>query len=140
VGAWSLDAAAVQVYGTSQIDGGQEIALLDAVGSLVDKSLVQRVEPSDHDRNFKILEVLREYGLTELDAHDEREAAAERHTRYITEFARRAMPHLTGRDQVAWLNQLDLLEADITAVFERLMANDKPEEALELITHVWRYG
>ena len=139
-GAWNLEAAAMLMFGTSQLDPQQEIGLLEAVGSLVDKSLVQRVETNDHDRNFQILQVLREFGLDELDAHGERHEVEDRHTRYIMDFARRAMPHLTGRDQVSWLNQLDLLEGDIAAVFERLMLNDAPEDALELITHVWRYG
>lgn len=140
VGAWSLDAAAVILFGTSALDPQRELVLLDAVGSLVDKSLVQRVDAVDHDRTFRLLQVLREYGLGELEASGEREAVEERHTRYIMELAARAAPRLTGRDQVAWLNQLDALEADITAVFERLMATDRPGDALELITAIWRYG
>ncbi len=139
-GAWSLDAAAVLLFGTSALDAQRELALLDAVGSLVDKSLVQRMETADHDRNFRLLQVLREFGLAELEASSEREAVEERHTQYIMELAARATPHLTGRDQVAWLNQLELLEADITTVFERLMAADRPGDALELITAIWRYG
>ena len=139
-GAWSLDAAAVLLFGTSTLDAQRELALLDAVGSLVDKSLIQRMETADHDRNFRLLQVLREFGLAELEASSEREAVEERHTQYIMDLASRATPHLTGRDQVAWLNQLELLEADITAVFERLMAADRPGDALELIAAIWRYG
>jgi predicted ATPase/DNA-binding CsgD family transcriptional regulator len=139
-GAWNLDAVNAMVFGEDQNGVDHELELLNAVGSLVDKSLVQRVEIGDHDRNFVLLQILREFGLSELDAQGEREAAEARHTAYILDFARQAMPHLTGRDQIVWLNQLNLLEADILAVFERLMANTTTDDALELITAVWRYG
>lgn len=140
VGPWNLDAAATLVFGTELVTGEQEIALLDAVGSLVDKSLIQRLDTSDHDRNFQVLQILREFGHAELEAKGECEIAEARHTRYILDFANRAQPHLTGREQVAWLNQLELLEADITAVFERLIAADAADSALELMAAVWRYG
>lgn len=139
-GPWNIEAADTLVFGPENDNGPQEIALLEAIGSLVDKSLVQRVETGDHDRNFRILQVLREFGIAELDAHGERAEVQDRHAAYMIDFARRAAPYLTGREQVAWLDQINLLEADITAVYERLMASDATDEALELITSVWRYG
>lgn len=139
-GAWNLEAAGAVVFGLESAGGQHEVLLLDAIGSLVDKSLVQRVETSDYDRNFRLLQVLQEFALDELGAHGERELVEERHTAYILDFARRAAPHLTGRDQIVWLDQLNLLDPDIVCVFERLMGSDTPEVALELITSVWRYG
>jgi predicted ATPase/DNA-binding CsgD family transcriptional regulator len=139
-GPWSLIGAAAMVYCLGPITGEQEIALLDAIGSLVDKSLVQRVDGVDHDRYFQILQILRDYGRDQLDASGERAEANARHTAYILDFSERAHPHLTGREQVAWLDQIELFEADIMAVFERLLAMGQADTALELMANVWRYG
>lgn len=139
-GPWNMEAAGALVFGTWTPGDEYEVVLLNAIGSLVDKSLVQRIESSDHDRNFHLLQVLREFALDELDANGERELVEQRHTAYILDFVKRAFPYLTGRDQISWLDQLNLLDADIATVFERLMMVDPPESALELITFSWRYG
>lgn len=139
-GAWTLEGASAVVFGKARLDDQHEVLLLSAIGSLVDKSLVQRVEVSDHERNFQLLQVLREFAQEELDAHGERDLVEQRYADYIVEYARRASPHLTGRDQVLWLDQLSLMEADIATVFERLMDAGSPQAALELIASVWRYG
>jgi predicted ATPase/DNA-binding CsgD family transcriptional regulator len=139
-GAWNLRAAAAIMYGMTSMSLDEEIALLDAIGSLVDKSLVQRLDTIDHDRTFQMLQVVRDYGRDALEAHSEREAAEERHMLYILDFSRRATPHLTGRDQVTWFDQLDALEADISLAFERLLETGRPGMALELMANVWRYA
>lgn len=140
VGRWDVEAA--QSLWIPGDDAGlqAEADLFDAIGSLVDKSLIHRTISSDHDRHFSILQTLREFGLEELDRHGEREEAERLHTAYMLALAKRAAPHLTGREQVFWLDQLDMVYVDFQAVFNRIIGEDPPEQALELATALWRAG
>jgi non-specific serine/threonine protein kinase len=140
VGNWSFDAAEAVVMDPDEGTGLSEVDLVDAIASLVDKSLVQRIEAVDHDRHFSILQTLREFGHDELDQSGERAATEERHTFYMLALAERAAPHLTGREQVFWLNQLGTLQGDLQAAFARLIEMEPPELALRMATALWRFG
>ncbi len=60
---------------------GDEIAVLDALTSLVDKSLLQ-VDPSIQTR-YRMLESTRQYARAKLQEHDELEACADSHLQYV---------------------------------------------------------
>ena len=140
VGTWSFDAAEAVVIDPDDAPPLDEADLVDAIASLVDKSLVQRIDIADHDRHFVLLQTLREFGLEALEEAGERAATEERHTRYLLALAKRAQPHLTGREQVFWLNQLETLHGDMQAAFDRLLKMDPPELALQMATALWRFG
>lgn len=140
VGSWDFEAAQSLWTGGNDVDPQGEADLFDAIGSLVDKSLVQRSMAADYDQHFSILQTLREFGLEELDRHGTLGEAETLHTEYMVALARRAAPHLTGQEQVFWLNQLDMLYADFQAVFNRIIDQDPPEQALEMATALWRAG
>jgi predicted ATPase/DNA-binding CsgD family transcriptional regulator len=133
---WNLEAA----QAVALPDGVDEAEMIEIIGSLVDKSLVQRVETVNQDRTFNLLQTLREFALDALVQSGERAETEERHAQYMLALARRARPHLTGRAQVTWLNYLEMLYGDIQATFERLMERDPPEQALRLATSIWRFG
>jgi predicted ATPase len=65
--------------------------VLDALSSLVDKSLIRSIAPASASLRFAMLETIREFGLSQLrEAHEEDEVRA-RHAefflRWVTEFA-----------------------------------------------------
>ena len=135
-GSWNLEAA----HAVAFPENSDEVELIETIGSLVDKSLIQRVELGDQDRTFQLLQTLREFAMEALELVGERSHAQDHHARYILALAKRAQPHLTGRAQVTWLNRLELLYGDIQATFEHLMETDPPVLALQLATSIWRFG
>lgn len=139
VGGWNLDAAEILVLAERRDNPVAQAELIDAIESLVNKSLIQRIEV-DHEWSFRILQTLREFGLNELERKGDRALAETRHTEFILAFAERASPNLIGHQAVAWLNQMEMLYSDFQVVFERLMASSDDDMPLKLATWLWRFG
>jgi predicted ATPase len=67
-------------------DGGVGIDAIDGVASLVEKSLVRRIEDDASDEpRFALLETIREYAGEKLEERGEADAIRERHFRHFTE-------------------------------------------------------
>ena len=98
-GGFSLDAGSA-VMGTED-----EFEALDAIGELVDKSLV-RTMPAGEETRYYMLEPLRQYAAVRITA-DEAAEAGGRHARYFQEFAEGAAPDLHGPRQLEWLARLE---------------------------------
>jgi tetratricopeptide (TPR) repeat protein len=89
---------------------GSAIALvstLDLVASLVDKSLLQRLDTGEGDPRFGMLATIREYGLEQLTARAEVEAVRTTHAAYFLAFAEKAEPALIGPEQGTWLARVE---------------------------------
>ena len=84
-------------------DPAQDI--LEAVGALVDNSLVRGVDSGDHEVRFDVLETVREYGLEQLEACGETEAARRRHFEWYLSLAERVAPERFERAHPAILKQ-----------------------------------
>jgi predicted ATPase/class 3 adenylate cyclase len=109
-GGWTFEAAeAVCDPGELGLDA------LDGLTSLVDKSLVRRVEGPGGLPRFSMLETIREFAAEQLAAGDELELLAERHARHFLAMAMAVEPHLTGEDQGAWLDRCDAEHANFRA-------------------------
>jgi predicted ATPase/class 3 adenylate cyclase len=130
-GGWDLDAAKAAGSGEER-----ERDTLDMLGSLVDKSLV--VGMPDRDR-FRMLETIREFGLGELGAAGESDAIRDRHADWYLGLARRAAPHLRGRDQKLWLDRLELEHDNLRAALAHAIATGMATIALRLISALWRF-
>src|SRR5271169_3630207 len=62
--------------------GDLDLDLLDGMASLVDKSLVQEVEPAKGESRFVMLETIREYALEKLEASGEEALTKRAHAAY----------------------------------------------------------
>ncbi len=93
-------AALAAVSGTDD-----EYEVIDSLGQLVDKSLVQTVHTGE-DVRYQLLEPLRQYGADRITA-DEASEAGGRHARYFQDLAERAAPELRGPGQLEWLARLE---------------------------------
>ena len=98
-GGFTLDAGSA-VMGTED-----EFEALDAIGELVDKSLV-RTMPAGEETRYYMLEPLRQYAAARITA-DEAAEAGGRHARYYRDLAERAAPDLHGPRQLEWLARLE---------------------------------
>lgn len=151
VGTWTLDDAKAMsdrdgVPGDDGPGTGAQGAnpddwsVIERMTSLVDKSLIRRVEGEHDQPSFVMLETLREFGIEQLHAADEYDRAVDQYTCYVLDVVHDAAPHLTGADQVRWLDRLAALHADVRVVFQLVMTWEPVELALRLATDFWRFG
>ncbi|MFE1802221.1 BTAD domain-containing putative transcriptional regulator [Streptomyces sp. NPDC059517] len=132
-------------------------AALEALGSLVDKSLVvaapsgehaggnagERADegtgsgtgsgPGDGDMRYRLLETVAEYAGQRLDASGERTATERAHLTYYRELARTTDPLLRGPGQRAAIELFQLESENTRAALQRAVAAQDEQEALCLV-------
>ena len=105
---------------------GEDVATLDALASLNDKSLL-RLRDQDDERRFIMLETLREYALEQLRAMGEREAVGALHAAYFREVATVADRELASPGATEWLQRLERELPNIRAALAlSIDAGDEP--------------
>ena len=102
MGGFTLEAAEA-VCGVYPLD---EYAVLEHLGHLVDKSLVQAEDTASGVR-YRMLETLRQYARHRLAESDEVEEMRRAHAKFFVRLAEEAEPHLRGEDERDWLNRLE---------------------------------
>ena len=100
VGGCSLEA--IEAVCNSESD----LPVLDALESLVNKSLVKQSEAQGQPR-LAMLETIREYAREKLIAAGEAERMRERHRDYFLALAEEAEPKMKGAEQAEWLQRLE---------------------------------
>jgi predicted ATPase/class 3 adenylate cyclase len=80
---------------------------LEGLSALVDKHLVQRVDPERRESRFFLLETIREYAVERLERAGEALDLRSRHAEYYAAFAEQADARLHGSAQRARLDRLD---------------------------------
>ena len=99
--------------------GDRAEAVLDTVASLIDKSLLQRMEQeAGEEPRFVMLETIREYGLERLAANGEMEVVRGAHAAYFLRLAEEAERELWGPQQALWLEQLEREHDNLRAVMQ----------------------
>lgn len=102
VGGWTLESSEAVVPGGLV----ESYDVLDLLGSLVDKSLVQTEEREGATR-YRLLETVRQYALEKLMDAGEAEELRGRHLELFLALAEEAAPHLAGADQAQWFAVLN---------------------------------
>jgi predicted ATPase len=112
-GGYTLDAAQV-VCLTAEVP---DVAVVDALGSLIDKSLLV-AEHSELGTRYSQLETIRQYAEEHLLASGDADMVRERHARFYGAFAREAGPGLWSGNEVEWAhrveNDLDNIRAAVS--------------------------
>ena len=130
--------ARLAVFGGSfSLDAAEEVveADLDALGSLVDKSLLRE----NGQGRFFMLETLKEFAVERLHEGCEVDRFRLRHAEWALALAERAEPHLEGRaDQTVWLDTLESERDNLRTASATLRELGRVEDALRLVTAVWR--
>ncbi|MEU8601752.1 AfsR/SARP family transcriptional regulator [Streptomyces parvulus] len=152
---WSwdlLDAAEREVLGRlSVFAGGCDLtaaeavcgpAALDALGSLVDKSLVVAAPVTDRqtgeEMRYRLLETVAEYAGERLDEAGGRAAAERAHLTHYREFARTTDPLLRGPHQLAAIERLEREYENLRTALRHAIADRDEQEALCLsLSLVW---
>jgi len=138
--AWTLGDAVRVVAAPDETEPSDEFEVLDLISSLVDKSLVRQMDTDAESPHFSMLQVLREFGLEQLDTCGERLVLERRHALYMIDIAEAAGPELIGPNQIVWLERLATMHPDLQTAFAWAMEHDPPHLALSLATSLWRFG
>jgi predicted ATPase/DNA-binding CsgD family transcriptional regulator len=92
--------------------------VFDLLISLVDKSLIHIVEePGTDERRFALLQTIREYALSCLQACGEEDTVMRTHALLLLDLVEQARPHLRGARQQFWLRSI---EQELANVWEAL--------------------
>jgi predicted ATPase len=118
---------------------GRDGQVIDALGSLVDNSLVQP-QTGDGEPRFRLLETIREYALERL-LHENTDwrAAHDRHAAYYAALAEPTEAELQGAGQLAWLQRLENEHGNLAAAMSWLINQDPPDAAVRLAWATWRF-
>lgn len=140
---WTLEAIEAVCYQKQD----RAASALDEVTSLLDKSLLQRIEPEEprEEPRLYMLMTVREFGLECLESAGEAYATRNAYAAYYLALAEKAEPFLTGTEQVSWLARLDRehdnLRVALTWLLERAQTEgaQQAEKALRLCAALYRY-
>ena len=133
-GGWTLESA-------EAVCDPEELGLdtLDGLASLVDKSLIRRVEPPGRPSRFSMLETIREFAQERLEASGDLEPVRRRHAQHFLRLAGEAEPHLTGADQGEWLDRCDTEHANIRAALRWAIDRGDAGPAQAAAGALWRF-
>ncbi|MFF2507149.1 BTAD domain-containing putative transcriptional regulator [Streptomyces sp. NPDC058067] len=110
---------------------------LDAIGSLVDKSLVVAApwggDGADGGMRYRLLETVAEYAGDRLDEAGDRAGADRAHLTYYRELARTTDPQLRGHGQRAAIALLEREYENLRTALRHATAARDEQEALSLV-------
>ncbi|MBA2276505.1 MAG: tetratricopeptide repeat protein [Chloroflexia bacterium] len=115
---------------------------LDAVASLIDKSLIQRMEQADGadtGPRFVMLETIREFGLEQLELHGETAIVRRTHAQTFLALAEEASAYLTGSQKDVWLNRLAREQDNLRAALSWAVESGEVEMAARLAAALWPF-
>ena len=125
VGGWTLEAAEA----VTNVDGNVDV--LDALTSLIDKSLV-RLDESGSAPRYRMLETIREYAVERLHESPDEERLRRAHVEYLLQFARNHDLEERGPTFEERLAQLAAEESNLRTAIDWTLERDH-EAALGLI-------
>ncbi len=135
-GGWTLEAAETVC--------GDDLDVLGGLGTLVDDSLVRRVELEGGELRFTMLETIREFATDRLETSDADDLVAlrRRHAGFFRALAEEAEPFLTRDDQMRWLTILERENDNLRAALDwsqQARADDDVITGLRTATALWHY-
>ena len=114
------------------------LAVLDGLSSLVDKSLVRRIDDGAEVR-FVMLETIREFGQLQLTERGALESMLERHGEHFLSLAIEAEPHLIAADQAEWLDRCDVERGNLREALRWAVETGRVDRAQEAAGALWRF-
>jgi hypothetical protein len=109
------------------------LVVLDLITSLVDKSLLRRLDGDGDEARFGMLATIQEYALEKLATAGEGAAARQAHAAYFLELAERAWPAFRHRaGQEPWLDRLEVERGNLRAALGWLADSGETASLLRL--------
>jgi predicted ATPase len=118
---------------------GDDLDVVDGLASLTDKGLT-RLEGSDEEPRFTVLETIREYAAERLELSEGASRLHRRHADHFLALAEEAEPNLIGAwSHAGWLDRLEREHDNFRAALDWLEASDDSEDALRLAAALWQF-
>jgi DNA-binding CsgD family transcriptional regulator/tetratricopeptide (TPR) repeat protein len=111
---------------------GEVGPVLDAVASLLDKSLLYQTEQEGEEPRLVMLETIREYAWEVLTASGEMGMTRQTHAEYYLQLAEETEPDLRGAQSVLWLERLEREHDNLRAVMQWLLEQEKAGQRKEM--------
>jgi predicted ATPase/class 3 adenylate cyclase len=135
VGGCKLEAAEA----VCNAEGDLEIAVLDGVASLVDKSLLGQTEGIGGEPRFLMLETIREFGWGQLQASEEADEVGRQHAGFFLALVEEEEPKFAQGDQRMWLDRLEQEHANLRAALAWSMETGEVKPGLRLAGALWQF-
>ncbi len=116
------------------------IEAVDAVASLVDKSLLQKQEDESDEARFGMLETIREYATTLLAGSEDEPATRRGHAAYFLILAEEGARVLTTTESAEWLALFAREHENCRAALDWLLESENAEWGLRMalgLFHFW---
>ena len=130
-GGWTVDAAEA-VCG----EGEPGLVVLEALGTLVDSSLVRRDAREHTETRFWMLETVREYAVERLQESGEADVLGRRHADHYLMIAKAFVAEidrgLVGQQREEWLSRLRIEYANLRAALDWYASRGEAELGLRL--------
>ena len=113
--------------------------VFDGMASLVDKNLVQRMDPLPAEARYNMLETVREYAIEHLLSSGEEAATHRAHAAYCLVLAEEGNPELSPTERDVWLSRCDLEIDNFRSALDWLFANQELDWGLRLCMALFRF-
>jgi predicted ATPase/class 3 adenylate cyclase len=120
-------------------DGGPVPDPLDAVASLLDKSLLRQEMAEADEPRFRMLESIRAFGLERLDEREPGLETRQRHVDYYLAMAEEQSAKVFGAEQRAALDALEHEHDNLRAAISFAIDEADAGRAMRLLTATWRF-
>jgi predicted ATPase len=122
----------------SRVKGLDEIDIVDGLSSLVDKSLIRRMDHSDAESRFSMLETIREFATAQLGEDPELSAACRRaHAAHFADWTQRQWERLTGDGRDTASEQMVSDLENIRAAWQYWVAEKNFEQLSKFTDSLW---
>jgi tetratricopeptide (TPR) repeat protein len=132
VGGFTLEAAG------AVCDAAKDLrkSIIELLSSLVDKSLLRQ---HDGGVRFAMLQVIREFALERLEETEESGGIKRKHVSFFLRMVEEAAPELTGPNQSAWLDRIELEHDNLRAILHQLVQGGESALSMRFAAALWRF-
>jgi predicted ATPase/class 3 adenylate cyclase len=118
-----------------EVDG----EVLDALASLVDKSLLRQAEGIEGEARFTMLETIREFAIEQATERGRWEDLRRRHAEFFCEVAETAAGPIMGSAKRSWLDRLEQEHDNLRAALSWATDSGRADIALRMSAALWRF-
>jgi predicted ATPase/class 3 adenylate cyclase len=112
---------------------------LDALASLLDKSLIRQEMRSDDRSRYRMLETIREYASERLAEMEPASETRLRHAEYFLALAEGVAARIFSEDQRSCLDTLEAEHDNLRAAIAFAVEQDRADLAMRLLASSWRF-
>ena len=132
-GGWDLDAVEAVCNPGHELGG----EVFEILGALADNSLIRRFESDLGESRFRMLVVIRDFAMAELERSGEMDALRDRHLDYFSGLIERAEPEMTV--VAGWPDRLELELDNLRAAMQHCLDSAAIETGQMIAGRSWRF-